>query len=402
MIKIPYYLRRLLPLMALLIGNAIAHSLFMISFPIAGRVMGMSDWQTGAVLSISALTMLLVAPAWGKHIDKHGRKPAIQYGIVITALFLMISAGLFYFQPALALAPIAVFIFFLVSRITQSVAVSGLMPSAQAQVTDLTSTQNRVSGMGLMGATFGIGSLIGGTMAMTMGVTLLPHALIAIAVFMLISYQLFIPSLEESQQPENAPIAATGSRLPLLSIAPFVFITFTVIFVYSLLQQTLGLKLQDHFDFSPQEALQRSGALLTAAMAAMAICQGILSCLTIHHPTRLLLAGVMLGCVGLATLIQADTFVTLMLGIGMVGIAMGLLFPANLALLSKVAGPSHQAYAASINIIGKGLGMAVGPLLGALLYEWHPTLPLGLSLLLLGLLPVVLRSKPKTPVITMS
>ncbi|MDO6582518.1 MFS transporter [Photobacterium sp. 2_MG-2023] len=387
----PNPIRALLPLMAILIGNAVAHSLFMISFPIAGRVLGMSDIQTGAVLSLSAFTMLLVAPWWGRYSDSVGCRPAIRSGIISTALFLIMGAALFTLQSSLILSATALFLSFLAIRIFQSIAVAGMMPSIQAHIANVTPEQKRVSGMGLMGATFGIGSLIGGSTAMLTGVAYFPHSMLIIAVLMLLTYWLYLPRINstfvrQTVREKSAPV----QKLPLKTIAPYVLITFVVIFIYGLIQQTTGLRLQDQFSYTAQQALKGSGAMLTMAMGCMALSQVLLSCLTISRPVNILFGGVVLGCIGLAALIRADTYLAMMISMAMTGLAMGLVLPANLALLSQKAGINHQAYAASINIIGKGIGLAAGPLAGAAMYQADALFPVWASLLLFAVLPLFL------------
>ncbi len=54
---------------------------------------------------------------------------------------------------------------------------------------------------------------------------------------------------------------------------------------------------------------------------------------------------------------------------------LGLMLPGNLASLSLRAGPHAQGKAAGFNVVGQGLGFAIGPLTGAALRQLSPRMP---------------------------
>ncbi|MDX7998246.1 MFS transporter [Xenorhabdus sp. Reich] len=390
-IKLPGHAFSLFPLMVMLLGNAIAHSLFMIGFPIIGRTMGISELLTGTLLSVSAFGMMIFAPFWGRYTDKHGQKAPIVIGIMSTALFLILTAGLIEFQTSLELTIPTLFALFFLLRLTQSVGVAGLMPSAQAYVADRTSHRQRLSGMGFIGATFGFGSIIGGYFAMSFGVKHFPSVLFILGIIMLIigfGYR-FLKTNPPSHESQNTELPFSSFPQPLTPILPFALITFCVLLVYGILQQTTGLRLQDQLGFSPQEALKGSGGLLTSSMISMATGQVILTYFTTEHSNRLMVIGFFVGLLSLAYLAISNTYVDMLIAMICLGGAMSLIIPANLALLSQTAGKKHQAYAASINLLGKGLGWTAGPVMGSLLYQFTPTSPvwssIGLFLVALGI-----------------
>ncbi|MGF1724743.1 MFS transporter [Photobacterium nomapromontoriensis] len=388
---------RFLPLVVLLICNVIAHSLFMISFPVAGRELGMTDIQTGALLSLSAFTMMLAAPWWGKRIDRQGHRSAIFSGILITAFFLLLTGTFIALQPTLLWSTTTLFTVLLSLRIIQSLGVAGLMPSAQAYIAVLTPADRRVSGMGILGATFGFGSLIGGSLAMAGGTTFFPLSVVFLGGLMVILCvrlpldSILISTTKPTALAPHKPSHKNplSTSLPIKRIWPYLLITFCVLLSYGLLQQTAAIRLQDQFNYLPQDALKGGGALLTATMVCMAAGQALLSYFSVKHPMRWLFLGLIGGMIGLMGLAIASSFLAMIIAMTIIGFSMSLIFPSNLALISLSADSNNQAYVASLNTVGKGLGLAAGPLLGASLHHINPTLPVWAALLLLALLTII-------------
>lgn len=375
-IKLPSHIAKLFPLLFMLIGNAIAHSIFMIGFPLIGRVLGYSALQTGILLSVSAFCMMLVAPFWGRYIDNTGRAPSILIGILFTSVFLVGCGVAFTYSewfPLFGILSLYVVVFIL--RMGQSIGVAGLMPAAQAYIADNTNNEQRFSGMGIMGFVFGFGSILGGYIVMNTSIERFPIVLIVIGMGMLVS--LFGYKRLNRSQAESVPFQHWQQKKTVnwTQALPFVAITFCTLITYGFLQHTTGLRLQDQLDFTPAEAIKGSGGLLIASMVCMAVGQLILSFLSIKKARVLLLVGLSIGCGSLYALMAASSFTQLLLAMMAIGLGMSLIMPANLTLLSQSAGEHRQAFFASVNTVGKGLGWALGPTLGGALYQFSPLMP---------------------------
>lgn len=377
----PANLTKLLPLLLMLLGNAVAHSIFMIGFPLMGRSIGLSELQTGALLSISAFSMMMVTPFWGRYIDRAGRTKPILFGIIVTACFLIATGLLFEYQHnENALNLFAVYLIVFSLRLLQSLGVAGVMPGAQAYIADSTTSQERLSGMGLLGAAFGIGSILGGYLVMNAGIEHFSVTLMILGAFMLLTIVGYRWLPEISAVQVKPMTSLPKPTLPLQHVLPFALITFCVLLIYGLLQQTVGLRLQDQLNYTMVEAMKGSGALLMTSMICMTIGQLILSFIRVSYPYKLLIFGLLLGTLCLYILGLADSFKPMLFAMVGLGFSMSMIIPANLTLLSQKAGQENQAYAASINTIGKGLGWAAGPLLGGILYQFTPVMPVWTSI----------------------
>src|SRR3989338_4467071 len=112
-----------------------------------------SEFQASAVTigllySVYSLAQLVFSPFWGSLSDRFGRRPIMLLSTLGSAL----SYVLFALSHSLALL--------LVSRVLEEM-VGGNISTAQAYVADVTAHEERTKGMGLIGAAFGIGFVIG-------------------------------------------------------------------------------------------------------------------------------------------------------------------------------------------------------------------------------------------------
>ncbi len=74
-----------------LVASITGQSFLLIILPPLGRRLGLTDLQTGAILSASALMLILCAPIWGYLSERIGRKP-----VFLVAIGAAASAWLFY------------------------------------------------------------------------------------------------------------------------------------------------------------------------------------------------------------------------------------------------------------------------------------------------------------------
>ena len=107
-----------------------------------------SPWLIGVLYSSYSFAQLVFSPVWGSVSDRVGRRP-----VMMISTF---SASLAYLLFGLSHS----FAMLLVSRIFAGI-MAGNISTAQAYVADVTSESERIKGMGLIGAAFGIGFVLG-------------------------------------------------------------------------------------------------------------------------------------------------------------------------------------------------------------------------------------------------
>lgn len=117
--------------------------------------------QIGLLYSIYSFAQLIFSPIWGSWSDRIGRRPIM----LISTFGASLAYLVFGFSRSLSLL--------FLSRLIAGV-MGGNISTAQAYIADVTTHKDRAKGMGLLGAAFGIGFVIGPAVA-----TLLIHEKLA-------------------------------------------------------------------------------------------------------------------------------------------------------------------------------------------------------------------------------
>lgn len=390
--------RAFIPLFLTLICSAIGHAYFVITFPAMAREYSLTDMQAGFVMGGGALVLTLAAPFWGWICDARGRRFVVLFGSIGTTLGLALLVLVFEAGERQWLPMQTLLLSVLAVRWAQSCASGGLMPAAQAVIADLTSPTQRSRGMGLLGGSFGVGTVLGGTLAMATGGEHVLEGFYLITTALLLCCLWLWFSHPETAEDLSAAAAATRHRsrwdgqqqapaeqsLRFGSMLPFLLTTLLCLTVYSLIQQITALRLQDDFGLDFNGSVQFAGRIMMVSMAAMIFSQLVLVALLRLTPQRMAVLGAAVSCVALSMAAMATDPQSLLLSMGFMGLGIGILLPCNLALLSLAVGQRNQAKAAGVNGFSKGVGMAIGPILGAALYASSTAMPYWLSAALLA------------------
>ena len=116
------------------------------------REYGASGIAVGAVVGIYSIMQFFFAPVWGRLSDRVGRRPVLL--ISLTASFT--GYLLFAFTRSLTVL--------FASRVIAGIGGANI-GTAQAYIADSTTPENRAKGMGLIGAAFGLGFILGPPMS---------------------------------------------------------------------------------------------------------------------------------------------------------------------------------------------------------------------------------------------
>ncbi|MBI5482160.1 MAG: MFS transporter [Deltaproteobacteria bacterium] len=116
--------------------------------PLYAQQFGASGLQVGLLMTSYSAAQLVAAPLWGRLSDRVGRRPVL--------LVSLCGSTVSYAIAALAGSLWLLFLARLLGGIS-----GGNLSAAQAYVADVTAPEERARGMGLLGAAFGIGFVIG-------------------------------------------------------------------------------------------------------------------------------------------------------------------------------------------------------------------------------------------------
>lgn len=391
----PHAVPRRILLLALMM-NAASHGFFIISFPLLARTLGFTDPQAGMVMGLSALAMTFAAPVWGGICERYGRRKVFIAGLSLAMAFFTAAALVLYFR-SLGLIGLTLCLSLVISfRVMATAGSAAVMPAAQAYMADITEPAQRTVGMGRLGAAFGSGSVLGSTIASVSGINFIWTGFTLCALMVAMAALVCWRCLPEPARPAGSRCAKRPGEWR--RIAVFLLITLLGLAVYSLVQQVATLRLQDSFHYDAHDALQLGAAAMTAAMLLMIVTQLLVLPRLPLKPQQSLVLGALicLICLLLSLAGQLYTFITALV---LLGVGLGLLFPANLGLLSLSSSSAAQARNAGINGLAQGIGLALGPLLGANLQALSYFAPWLTAALLMALIVVLaLRLLTRLPV----
>ncbi len=363
-----------LPLLPALAANAAAQAFLLVTLPSLGRDLGFDPLETGALLGSAALFLIVFAPIWGRVSETTGRKPVLLIGLAGAALSPALMAVIIALRLDGTLERVPTLTLMFIVRVTQSLLSAGLLPAAQSWMADITTSHNRAEGMGLLGAFYGVGGIVGSAFAFAAGGTYPVAALACLAVFVLCGFGLVYAKLaDQSVSPDER--ATLLPKLDIQRIAPGLAITIIGVAVYTIMQHVTTLRLEDGMGLPRAEAISKGGAALMGAAIAMACAQTFGIRQLKRTPRQLILLGAAAGVFSLAGVTFASSTALLLASLFLLGGALGILLPGNLAFISIRAGANAQGRAAGVNAVAQGFAMAVGPVAGAALHRLSPLAP---------------------------
>jgi DHA1 family tetracycline resistance protein-like MFS transporter len=140
--------KRLFSIFLVVFIDLLGFSLILPLLPFYAETFGASATVVGLLVAIYAAGQMISAPLLGRLSDRYGRRPFLIVSILGGAISFLILG--------LASNLTMLFIARLVAGLT-----AGNISVAQAYITDVTDTKNRSRGLGLIGAAFGLGFVIG-------------------------------------------------------------------------------------------------------------------------------------------------------------------------------------------------------------------------------------------------
>lgn len=346
------------------------------------RSVGLAEYQGGLILSCSAVIFALSSGVWGRISEVIGRKRVILIGLAGYCGGTLLFAAIFGAGLNGWLSGGFLFSLLVISRMLQSTLMGAIPPASLAYMADITTPENRVRGMSLLGSANSLGTILGPTLAAPLLLLALLAPLLAGAGFaalaaVLIAWRLPArPALNPTQSIHigieiKRTLAAYFDRRYSLTL----LIGVGMFVSYSVCQQTFGYLLQDRLALAPQAAASAvAHAFIASAVAAL----GAQLCIVTPFkpaPHRLLLIGLPLMALGFGWLIQLQAERDAILAFASIGLGLGLSLP-GFSASASLSVPANEQGAIS-GIIGgaPALGYIVGPTLGAVLYQLHAALP---------------------------
>ncbi|HEV8581320.1 MAG TPA: MFS transporter [Thermoanaerobaculia bacterium] len=330
--------------------------------------------QIGLLFSSYSLTQLLFAPLLGRLSDRVGRRPVLLASIAGSA----VSYVLFALAPTYAVL--------LLSRSLSGIAAANY-GIAQAYMADVSAPEDRSRAMGLVGAAFGVGFVLGpalggilahiGAGLPSLGPRLVPLTAAALSGLNLTIALFGLPeSLSAERRQESAGGSSWLSFSDLRTVwrdAPLrglMLLFFLVMFCFSMMETTLALFCQARFGFGTRET---SWLFVFVGVVLVVIQGGLLGRLIRRFGERsLILSGIVLMAVGLALVPLTPVSIPpvwsrlwlLLVSLLLLAVGNGVHNPSSLGLLSRLTDERSQGGTIGLSRSFGALARIFGPLAG--------------------------------------
>jgi len=343
--------------------------------PLYAERLGVGAAGVGLILASYSGAQLIGAPILGRISDRIGRRPIIMLGLLGS------SAGYLIYGFATS------FFWLIISRAVHGLC-AATVSTAQAYIADTTEESERAHGMGLIGAAFGLGFVLGpglgGLLAWAgsglpgffageggLRVPVFFASALAFANFLFAA-----KALPESHQGAGGPFLRFGEMLePWFNITQNLHglllrlfsLAFLFTFVFAGLETTFALLAAGHYGLSAVGI----GGLFAFAGLLQAIAQGYVLGKIVKRTGEwwLIRAGAIAMAIGLAPLAGGSSRMLLCLLLALIAVGYGFSGPSVASLISKSASRQLQGEVLGVNQSALSLARIFGPIVAGILYE---------------------------------
>lgn len=327
-----------------------------------------TPFEIGMLFSIYSWMQFFFAPILGRLSDRHGRRPIL--------FISLLGSAIGYFVVGYASTLTMVFAGRIISGIT-----GGNISTAQAYIADVTSKKNRAKGMGLFGAAFGLGFILGPGIAGVLskyGVSVPFYVAAALSLMNALAVYFVLPeSVKHVVAVSSRGLLAEvlhsiraildSLREPQFGLLNLVY--FLLIVAFSMMTYAYVLYAAFSFGYDAEHV----GYLFLYVGVISFIGQGLIFDRSAKRFGEAVLApaGCLMMAASLATLplITAEVGGLTVLLVASAFLAFGnaMASPALMSLASKMSHESEQGKALGIMQSGASLARAIGPSIGGVL-----------------------------------
>ncbi len=321
--------------------------------PFYAQKFGATPLEIALLFTAYSAPQVVLSPLWGRFSDRFGRKPLLLIGL----------GGEFVSYIMLAFAPSLVYLY--VSRVISG-GLSANFAVIQSYVADVTSEERRVRGLGFIGASVGLGFIVGPAIGGTLSVYGYRAPLLLTAFLALANLGLVWFLLKEPQ------VRRTSVRRPLREVfgyAKSIYVSGGLVnLAFVGLQVTLALYVQ---------ALYGWGAFnVGVILAALGVIEAVIQGGVVHSLAAKLgewvTASVGIGLLGvcfLALSIPLSVYVTI-IALVLLGVGLSLAQPSANSIITKLTPPDEYGSALSLVQSITSLTNIAGQVIGGSLFQY--------------------------------
>lgn len=337
--------------------------------PYLARKFSASPFEVGLLMSVYSLMQFLFSPVWGRISDRFGRRPII--------LMSLLGSAFSYLGFAYATTLIGLFI----ARTFAGI-FGASISTASAYIADVTPKEDRSKSMGLIGAAFGLGFILGpfiGGVAGSLGQKWgsvpplgMSFASIVAAAICFLNFLLALKILKESL-PEGGSQIPRESRLVLLTkslkqpvVGPLFIVLLLSTVAMAHMESTLFLYVKDKFGWGVEIASY--GFAFVGFMIAFTQGYLIRKLMPAWGERKTLFVGLTLAAVGMTGIAFSDSIWLLALTNTVLAVGIGMTNPSILGAVSLKTSDKEQGLTMGVGQSMSAFGRIVGPAMGGWVY----------------------------------
>lgn len=374
---------------------------FVVVSPLALEA-GLTPRQIALVLVGSAALYAFLTPFWGQLAERFGRKRIMAFSMFASGA--TNAAFIFALSSTLAgiVTGVSAFLLLAFVRLFYGMLSPGINPASMAAMADATTSKTRAAGLGMIGASMGIGSIVGPA-AIAVLVELGPLApLWGAVVFNIFCAVVLMIVLPPTRKVRDGP---EETKRPTLSVTdkrirPYLIFLLGYFVAVGAIQQSVAWLVQSRFNLNSEDAIQQSSFVFVALSIMIVVVQFGYIQPRKPDPRKILVPGILVVASGYVVTAIAPSVLVMTLGFAIVGFGAGFAVPSINALGSVSVPVQEQGAAAGLMAAAPPAGFVIGPVFGAELYQIFPPLPLIFSAVLMTSLGIVayrlLLTRPST------
>lgn len=324
--------------------------------------------MVGLIMATYSFAQFLAAPFWGRLSDRVGRRPVLLVSLAGTAgayLWLGFADTLWTLFAARALGGF----------------MAGNISAAFAYVADVTTPENRAKGMGMIGAAFGLGFIIGPAAG---GILAGPDPInadyrspaFAAAGLSAAALVLGLFFLKESlareirdrlnARPREGRMAQFRRSLDFPHLGFLIFMSFLATVAFAGLEATFAMWSRRKFGWGPEQ----NGYLFAFVGVIGAVVQGGLVGRLVGKfgETRLVIQGAGALCLGVLLIPLSNSLVPLVIAMTVAGIGFSIISPALNSAISLRVDEENQGMVMGVTRSATTLARVAGPAFAGLLF----------------------------------
>ncbi len=357
----------LLPIFLIVAIDVLGVTIILPLLPVYSESLGASPFVIGTIVSVYGLCQFIAGPILGKASDRFGRKPILlisQLGTCAGFVLLALSRSL-----------VLVFLARIIDGLT-----AGNISVAQAYISDHTEPKDRTRAFGIVGASFGLGFLIGPAMAGVLSKYGHQTPIWAAAGLSALSIFATATLLPNGVKPPQGAQRRQGflpfkdikefSRDPIVARLLLQFMSFS--FAFSLFVSGLALFCAARFQWKGHPfGVSEVGYVFTYSGAINLTVQLFLMKLLVKKlgDTKIVTMGFLLMAIGYGALSGVYSWPLMVLCLTFNNFGAAVLRPALTSQISQNVGREHQGAVLGVNQSLQSIAIIIAPLVSGLFID---------------------------------